>query len=294
MQVSSLLPVSSSSESVERLFALSGLSKNDWLDLLGLTWKNYYQHKIGFSKLSSASLAQVIKYFNLDEADFNNGSIQFSELERALPEQLLPEKYLIGAHGRQRTTITSLEFLEKKFGWRLKYDVLNHFQISAAALQDPFSNISIQFITDMSEYLKRRQFKSKDFFQMGLYSAEGNRNSLIGKIFADMENLEQAYMLFFNKMMALFESNCTYYYQQVAPAAGLLLVQSSPDVANELKVKSLGSSAICEIKAGMFASLPSYMGLNHAVVTHFTCEHRGDDACRFYIDQTSCTPLSHK
>ena len=281
------------SDNLERLQALSQLSKNEWLDLLGLSWKKYYQFKIGFSEFPSSSLHEISKHFSISEESLAQGKVNFAELEAKLSNtDALPEKYTVGAYSRRRTSITSVEYLEKAYGWRLKYDVLNHFHMSAATLQDPFATISMQMITDMAEYLKTRQFKSADFFRMGLYSSEGNRYGLVGKICSEMENLEQLYSVFFNKMIFIFEKNCSYNYQQITEKTGLLMMTSSPDIAAELKVKHLGSKSICELKAGLIASVPSYMGLNNATVTHFTCEHSGDDACRFHIDQTTCTPLS--
>lgn len=281
------------SDGLERMHSLSGLQKSDWLDLLGLSWKKYYQYKIGLCDMPSNSLANLSKHFDVREDDITSGAVNFQKLEANLPKSEMPDRFLVGAHGRRRTTITSLEYLEKAFGWRLKYDVLNHFQVSASELQDPFASINIQFITEMAEYLKTRQFKSQDFFRMGLYSVEGNRNSLVGKLYSEMESVEQIYTFFFHKMMSLFENNCIYKYQQLTANSGMVVVQSSPDVASELKVSKLGSHSICELKAGMFASLPAYLDLNNAVVTHFTCEHKGDDACRFHIDQVPCTPLSY-
>lgn len=281
------------SDNLERLHALSHLSKNEWLDLLGLSWKKYYQYKVGLADFPTSSLNEISKYFSIAEDALVQGELNFSELEARLSSKdELPEKYTIGAYGRRRTPITSIEYLEKAFGWRLKYDVLNHFQMSAATLQDPFATISIQMITDMAEYLKKRQFKANDFFRMGVYSAEGNRYGLIGKIYSEMENLEQVYTIFLNKMIFMFEKNCTYNYEQVTKTSGLLVMKSCPDIASELKVKYLGSESICELKAGLLASLPSYMGLNNAKIIHFTCEHRGDDACRFHVDQMNCSPLS--
>lgn len=293
MNASGFFTPSPFSDNLERLQALSQLSKNEWLDLLGLSWKKYYQFKIGFSELPSSSLHEISKHFSINEDSLAQGKINFAELEAKISNHdELPEKYTIGAYSRRRTPITSIEYLEKAFGWRLKYDVLNHFQMSAATLQDPFATISMQMITDMAEYLKTRQFKAADFFRMGMYSSEGNREGLVGKICSEMENLEQLYSVFFNKMIFIFEKNCTYNYQQITENAGLLMMTSSPDIAAELKVKHLGSKSICELKAGLIASVPSYMGLNNATITHFTCEHRGDDACRFHVDHTSCTPLS--
>jgi len=278
------------SDNLERLHALSRMPKAEWLDMLGLSWQKYYQYKIGISEFPSSSLRQLSNHFQVAEENIVEGYIDFQKLEMLSEQQDLHERFLVGAHGRRRTTITSIEYLEKAFGWRLRYDVMNHFQVSTSALQDPFATISIRFITEMAEYLKKRQFKQADFYRMGMYSAEGNRQSLIGKIFSEMENLEQAYNMFLNKTIFIFENNCTYNYQQITEKTGLVTVHSTPDVAAELKVKHLGSESICELKAGMFASLPSYMGLNNAKVTHFTCEHRGDDACRFHVDQTPCTP----
>lgn len=291
MSKSELISVDLLSDNLERLFALSKMPKNQWLELMGISWKNYYLYKVGLSPLPFSSLRQVASHFQVSQDQISQAPLDFNYLESILSKDELPDRYQVGAHGRRRTTITSVEYLEKNFGWRLKYDVLNQIDVTAAALQDPFKKISMQAITDMTRFLKTRQFNATDFFHMGLYSMEGNKNSLIGKIYSQMESVEQAYLFFFHKTLSLFESNCFYAYQQITNTTGIVVVRSSPDVAAELKVKHLGNDAICELKAGMFASIPAYMGLPNAVITHFTCEHKGDDACRYHIDYSPC--LAH-
>ncbi|MBX2986964.1 MAG: hypothetical protein KF802_03615 [Bdellovibrionaceae bacterium] len=269
---------------VERLRSVSDLSEAEWLDLLGMSWHGYRRFMAGTRTLPGKSYERMARYFRLDEQSLVEGKVDFKELIRDFSRQRMPEEFLVGAHGRSRTTITSLEYLEGQFGWRLKDDLLRRFGVGAAALQDAFAPISIRLITQICDHLHKRLFREQDFFAMGAYSYEGNRHSVVAQSLRDVESLEELYTRFFNEVIWLFERNCHYHYEQLSPRQGLLTSKTIPDVAQALEVRHVGSEQICHLKAGMWASLPAYIGLPMAKVTRLSCEHRGDDACRLLIE----------
>lgn len=287
-------PHSELHDTIDRLYSLTPFSKNDWIDLLGLTWKDYYHFCVDGARLCDRSLENLARHFKLNEEDLLAGRVDFLEVEKRQYKKIptLPDFYLQAAHGRRRTTMTSVEYIEKKFGWRLKTDMLDHFGVSEVALQDAFASTSIQLITDMCTYLQQRHLRLEDFFQMGRYSYEGNRNTIVGTLFSEMETVEEVYKMFC-KTIAFFENNSFYNYEQTSPSTGSLILKSIPDVASELGATHVGSEPVCYVKGGVYSSLPAYLGLKDALVTHVRCEHRGDDACEYHIDQSTCTKLEN-
>ena len=279
---------------VERLQSLSRLGEDEWLDLLQLNWRDYRRFLFGERTLSESALDRLSAFFNIDATQILTGGIDFEQIANRFQTFLkdFPEEFMRGAHGRRRTTITSLEFMEKKYGWRLKNDILRNFNVDPAALRDPFAPVSIRFISDACHLLARRQFHMNDFFEMGLYSHEGNINSLLARELQKMSSLEELYERFFNEFIFLYENNCTYSYKTRSKNTGLLTCKSNPTVSEELNVKHVGNEFTCELKRGMWASLPRYMGYSDAKVSHIQCEHRGDDACLSLIDLSVCRPLS--
>ncbi len=281
-------------DSVERLQAISRLEDGDWLDLLQLSWRDYFHFRLGQQKIPYKSLERLGQYFGLKPVDFYTNRIDFQKVahSQVRVKNLVPQRYLIGSHGRMRSTITSIDSLEKNYGWRLRQDVLNRFHLGDTHLMDAFQPISIQLITDICDYLARRQFTSQDFFKMGAYSFEGNRHSLVGKIYSQMESFEEAFEAFAKTLMPMFEKNCSYDFQMLDRQTGQVLVKSNDDIASELGVKVLGSPHICDLKAGIWGSLVSYFNRGLPSVTHPKCQHRGDSVCQFVFDFSHSMPLN--
>lgn len=280
-------------ETVEHLQAVAGHNDDEWLDLLQVSWKDYYTFRSGQKCIPFKNLESLAKHFGIPAASILTGKIDFKKiaLARADGEATLPETYSIGAHGRMRSTITSIEFLERSFGWRLKHDVMKRFSISEGTLQNPFNPISIQLITDVCEYLRQRQLTESDLFRMGAYSFEGNRQSLVGQMYREMPSYREAFEAFATSLMPIFEKNCTYRFEMLDEVTGVVTSRSNADVALEVGVRKLGSPSLCHVKNGIWASIVSYFDLTLPTVTHTRCEHRGDDSCQSVFDFSTCAPV---
>ncbi len=276
-------------DQVERLRALSHLPEHDWLDLMAMTWKDYFLFRVGQRSLSDEQISGLSDYFHFScetmvEEPLDFGSVVTFFAQKQNFNLPMPEKYQLAAHGRCRTPGTSFDFLEKKFGWRLKYDVLERFGLREEHFLDPFHKISTKLICDVTNYLATRQFKGADFFAMGAYSFNGNRASLIHQILSRLDSEAEVFSCLFDELVPLFESNCTYEFGMVSEHSGLLTMKTITEVAHEMGVKHVGNSGLCAIKSGIFATMPSYIDRPNAQITHIACEHRGDEACKFHID----------
>ncbi len=277
-------------ETLIRLQSISNFNDTEWLELLQISWKNYQQFKMGCFNLSNHSLIQLSEYFNISSESIINNNIDFKKLAILIEPSSpgIADYYMVAPFSRRRTTITSINYLEENYGWRLKQDVLKIFKIKESALLDPFEPVSMRLISEICKYLHTRQFNEIDFFKMGAYTVKGNQNSILSRTLARAESVQELYHDLINVMMPLFETNSDYSYTQINQFEGLLTMKSIKEVASQLGVKHLGNEHICQLKRGFCASAPSYMGLPYANVTHTACEHLGDQKCVFKIDLKPC------
>lgn len=275
-------------ETLERLQANSNLSSTEWFDLVGINYSDYLEIKMNYRALPEKSIENLSKYFNLDPEQIVNGTINFKDLTLKMEKgsKELPEIYSRAAFGRQRTSITSLDFVEYVGGWRLRNDVTKKLGVPESALLDPFAPISMNFISDLCSYLALRQFKSHDFYYMGAYAFVSNKDSVIGKILSEMPNARTAYDFFFNDCLKLLERNCKYQLTQITQNALTLEYVTNLDVAAESGVRHLGNQHVCQLKTGFIATIPQYLGLPPAHITKTSCVHNGDPVCTMQIDIT--------
>lgn len=273
-------------DTLERLRLTANMSSHEWFDVLQVSWVDYQQIKLGRSVPSEKLTERAAGHFNLNAVDVLAGHIDYTSLALSLEahDHVMPDVYSKAAFGRMRTSITSVDFLEKYVGWRLRLDVIRKLSVSERLLLDPFAPISMKFITDLCDYLHQRQFQKADFFAMGAFSYEGNKNSLVAQLFLKFQFVDEAYEFFFNDCMKIFEQNCTYTITQISKTTLTLEYLTNPDVAAESGVRHLGSAHICQVKCGIFANIPRYLGLPAAKIKEVSCVHCGDDVCRLELD----------
>src|SRR3989344_7006319 len=148
------------SDTFERLRITVGMNSQEWFDILQLSWSDYQNIKLGGVIPSERLTERIAKHFNLNTEDLLSGRIDYKALalRSAASPLVMPEAYSKAAYGRRRTSITSIDFLEKYASWRLRLDALRKLSVSENMLQDPFAPISMRFITDLCDYLHQRQF----------------------------------------------------------------------------------------------------------------------------------------
>ena len=274
------------SDTLERLRLTANLNSQQWFDILQLSWNNYQQMKLGHLIPSDKIAERVADYFNISTEAVLAGQIDYRSVGLRFDSSslVLPEAYSKAAYGRKRTSITSVHFLEVYAGWRLRLDALRKLCVSESMLQDPFAPISMKFITDLCDYLHRRQFQKMDFFAMGAYTYEANQQTLVAKLFSELPSAKDAYEFFFNECMKLFEQNCVYTITQISDSNLTVEFLTNPDVGAESGLRHLGSAHVCQVKSGLIANIPRYLGLPASRVKEVACVHCGDDVCRLEVD----------
>lgn len=273
-------------ETLERIRLTAKMSRHDWLDLLGMQYSEYQKFKSGQLTLSESSLRNVAGEFAIPVQLLESGAVDFSDLSIRLEDDdvVMPEKYRKAAYSRKRSLLSAFDYLEKTYGWRLRLDIQQKFGVPERQLQNAFETISIRFITDMCQYLKRRSFAPSDFHAMGSYAFEGNRNTVVAKLFGQMRSPAEAFEFLFGDALKLYEQNCEYKIVRLDRHHAVIDMISNPHVAAETGVRHLGNEHTCHFKGGIIASTPRYLGLPEATVTHTTCVHRGDSRCRYEIE----------
>ena len=274
-----------SGDTLERLRVVSNFGDKDWLEILNLNWRDYTMVRSGLKELPENTIYQLADRFICEPEKLIQGAIDFQQLQIKAEEKKweIPNRYSFATYGRRRTTITSFEYLEKYHGWRLRYDVLKHLNLSEAILTDSFAPISMQVITDAFAYLAKRQFQASDFFAMGMYSYVGNTNTIMGQYYSQLKSPREILEHMWGDCLKFFEKNCLYSFLKSDERGARIEVVSDPLVAEEMHLRHLGNQHICSLKAGMMASAPMYIGHAPARVVETSCVHRGDPSCVFEV-----------
>ena len=255
-------------DTLERLRVTASVSSKEWFDLLQLSWTEYQNIKLGNLKPNEKLIERVAKHFNLKTDAVMCGEINYRSLSLSFDtgSHAMPEVYSKAAYGRKRTSITSIDFLEEYVGWGLRHDAIRKLSVSERMLQDPFAPISMKFITGLCDYLHLRQFQPTDFFAMGSYTYEANKNSLIARLFSGLKTPKEAYEFFFTDCMKLFEQNCKYTITEINDNSLTVEYYTNPNVAAESGVRHLGSVHVCQLNCGHAAVILRYLGLPMAKV----------------------------
>lgn len=284
------LPTSTSPvvETLERIRLTANLGRQDWLDILGVQWRDYLSIKAGTKKPSDKIIENVAQHFGFTPSSLQSGEIDFKKFAIEQDDENCGiHNYLKAAFGRRRTSITSLDWLEDTFGWRLRMDALRALNVSEAGLNDAFAPISINFITDLCAYLSRRQFRSLEFYSMGANAYYGNKNTILAKIFSELRSTSEIFEFFCSEAIKLYEQNCIYKIISNVDSRMTIEISTNPHVAAETGKKYLGSKHVCDVKRGLISHLPCYLNLPAAVVIETACVHRGASACRFEVDYSA-------
>lgn len=277
-------------ETLERLKACAELDLDRggakvWKSILELTDREIMKINELKADLPKKSLQRVADHFRISDRALEAGNIDFGEIAiKHSKTSKLPERYSIGAFGRRRATIASLNYIEKRSGWRARRDVFRRFKLSEAMFASPMETINIGLITDVARYMQRRhQYGAQDLFAMGANLYESDQNSIVAHVLSQYVDPASLYERFFADLMKFFELNCTYTIVEIDDEHCVFDVRSRPDVAEALRVRHLGNHELCFARTGMYACMTKHMGAECAVGRELACVHLGAAACRYEI-----------
>jgi hypothetical protein len=197
---------------------------------------------------------------------------------------ILPERYQSAAFSRLRTSLHFFKFIDEKFGPVHSQRLLRRHQIDPRFLSSPDSQANILLLQDLCEDLTNAGASPADFFEIGQFSTQVNRDSSIGRILSKQSSIRNLHDLVFNELIGLyFDQNYHYRVEQLNERVCVVVAYPNEEVVELLKTPLPGSRAVCLSKAGSFSGLPLYLGKGYATVTHSKCIHREDPYCSFEI-----------
>ncbi len=263
-----------------------GWSTHELADRLSLTEKRFQFLRSRKIQPSLYSVAQLIEQIGLSVERIVTGSIDYEALRSHAKGDLfyVPEKYMLAAFSKRRTSIHLLEYIENYFGWEMKKNILNHFQVTEAIFKDPDSQINFLFLSDFCNYFTHCGYSPALLPIMGAYSVVTNRNSSLGDLMASFgspRNLHE--QVFVDLVGKSFDRNLDYRLTKLTADTCIVEANFTQELQDALKQKKLGNSHVCSIRAGSFSSLTGYLNLPFSTVVEESCIHRGDACCRYRI-----------
>jgi predicted hydrocarbon binding protein len=286
-------------QTVERLqasLAMEGwMRRSRWLEILKLTPKGYEAFRSGVQPLSEASLLSLSKFVGVSVEDISSGNIDFRAVavNQGAGARELPELYAKAAFSRRRAVITSFDGLEQILGWRARHDALRYLGVNEAVLSDSMAPINAQFFTDAAKYLNAKHgLTEQHIFEMGLYSSEANRKNLIGAVLSSAADVREAYLIFFEELLAFFEHHTKYLVTFMSEHSCTVEAHQVPYTAEAMGVRYHGSKQLCIFRAAVLASIPRHLDKPIANIEETSCVHRGDRICCYSIRFPASEPVA--
>lgn len=274
-----------------------GWSDKDLADSLELTETRYRSLQQKGVIPSVHSIGSLSKRVGLSFDAIMLGQIDYKILKDRANGHLmsLPERFEVGAasaFSKRRTSINLLLFIENVYGWEVKKSILDHFQITDAAFQNPEENISFQFPTDLSEFMVRRGYPKSIFKRMGAYSSIVNRNTPLGQKISSFSTAIALHEGMFGDVIGKFyEKNCVYKIIKLDERECWVEATPSEELKEALKTNLPGNPHVCMIRGGSFASMTQYLGSSLSEVHESECIHRGDSRCLYKIQYPVDAPI---
>jgi transcriptional regulator with XRE-family HTH domain len=262
------------------------LSDHQIAEVLGMS-ETTFQHNRSrqvFLSVSSVERFSGITNVTLDELFSENIDLESVRDRFTRAQNYIPERYAMAAFSRRRTCVNVLAYLEFRYGFKFKREILQKFRISESVFLNPDEFINIQFLSDLCEELKNRGVDDQALFSMGTFSAVTNYHGPVGHIARSESNTRDAYERIFTQHMHLFDRNSDYKLVSLKDNVARVKVKFTEELKEGLKSDHLANSAFCMVRAGVGCSFPMYFGLPVARLTKDKCIHQGDEYCLHDFD----------
>lgn len=274
-------------DQLERLRTTLSMDVKSWSEILDVSVEDYAAIQNNSKPVSIVTLARVTDHLQLTLESLMNNRIDYRAVaaRHSGDNAFLPERYVVGAMSKRRSSYNLLTATEDLLGWRARSMAMRHLQVTEAAFTNLDDVINLRFNTDLCDYLAKHYGGSHLFHQMGAYFIINNLNSPIGKALAKNKTLMELYQQFIEELVPKYWEN-NFRYRIVSIGPGFIRAEGvpNPDVADSLKVQNPGSASVCQTKVGLVSSVAGCLGVPFAHVEEISCVHRGDDKCVYDID----------
>ncbi len=273
---------------IDKIKHTLGWNDAELLDRLQLTKKQLVSEK----QLNLSPRLDVIT--NLTESlgisieSLITGKIDFQTLKAHSVGKFeeLPERYSVATFSKKKTTIHLLDFIEEKFGWQTKKNVLTHFQIKEIFCKDPDGAVNFLLPSDICEFVSLKyKMPLAVIRKMGAHSTQTNQNTPAGKTLASLGSPKSLLENFFGYLVNRhFEKNQNYKILKLTDQFCIVETHFRQELKDALKNNQIGNIFACHSIAGTMSSLTSYLGLPSSQVTKIDCIHQGGFSCKYLID----------
>lgn len=275
------------SDQVERLRITLGLDEKRWTEVLDISPADYAEFRQNQKDISIIALVRIADHLQLTLESIMNGHVDYQVVAARYNgnQTALPERYQEGAGSRRRSSLNLLNAAEELLGWRARAMAMRHLQVTEAVFANPDELINLRFNTDLCEYLGKNYGGNHLFYQMGAYSLVNNLNTPIGAYMAASPSVKEAHPRFIEEIVSKqWEKNYTYKILKLTDTLCVAEGVPNPDIADSLKIRHPGSTAVCQTKVGIISAIPGYMALPFSHAEEIKCVHRGDEKCVYEMD----------
>lgn len=264
---------------------LLSIDEKTFSEVLDTHQKNVADYLDGKKILSAKQLFSISSFFNTPIERILDGTVDFEVLRKQFvtKEYKLPDEYLIGANGRQRTVINIFNYVLRHFGERELEVILKQFQLSLDYFNDPEELINNKFLVELLDKLQAIGYAEHDFRNMGEESYEVNKTSFLAGLMSTAVSKKELIENVFTDYIKYYDSNFHYKIQKLTDTEAIVNFHQDKDVAEALKTKKLGSMNANIMKLGVLKSLPRYIDETDFDVTIPKSIHLGDSHCAFHI-----------
>ena len=255
-------------------------------DFLELPVQRFRQLRNTKKAPSVCAIDSIAEKLNLDIEHMLGGNIDFTALSEHFfgNDAYVPDKYLVAAHSRRRTSAQILAYIGRFHGQSSKTALLRRFQIHETAFTDLNKTININFLSDLCATIETMGFSKSEIEKMGAYSFVQNRNTELGHILSSHKSLRSLHEdIFASTVGKYFDTNFHYKLIELTDEHCVFESIENRDICDELGMPHIGTKTTCAIKRGTTASLAKYLGHNNSKVQETHCIHHGDRSCRFLV-----------
>ena len=258
---------------------------SEMAEFLGLPVTRYQKMKSKELPLSLVEATALVKKLNLSLEAFVYNQIDYLSLAEHHSGNLnyIPKKYLFGAYSKRRTVTGFLDYIEYLRGSRVRGNILRHFQITEASLENGEKPINIIFMQDLFKLIRKDCFGDLDYINIGAFSAVANKGSPLHHSLLMTNSISEAYEHLIVDLVRYYEHNCDYRLVKLTSEGCVVESTPSQSLVDAHQNYNIGSREICLCRSGILTSVPTYINEFNSKVIETRCIHQGDPICSFEV-----------
>lgn len=233
------------------------------------------------------SIMSLCQHLNLGIENVTINDIDYLAMSRQFfgEHASLPEKYAVYAQSKRRTVVSLLNYVEARFGWQTRAQVLRRFQMTEAMFENPDAPINLRFSVDLCSWLLRFHRDPGVLLDMGANAVRTHLHSPVGHELSSSRNLRELFERMFDSVAEQYiERNFKWTIASADAFAITLRGVPDAELVAKLGTHYMHSLQGCLIRQGFVSSIPAYLGQPNAVVEKRRCVRADHAYCEYWID----------